>query len=143
MRNANLCSTVLLLVAFLAAACGYRFTDERDVAAPQAYRPKGSEAQWKIEGVIDSQLKHNKASDLVVGVTRKLPVTIDGEKAIEGPLQVDDLGMSTATLDGEFRGAKITADCSTQRKSRTWVELLAPLGLVDRTRHGQRRHELQ
>src|SRR5687768_5150841 len=114
----------LLTVALaLTAACGTIVTHEQDVAAPQNYRPPNATNPWRIEGALDTEIHTDKATGIEQVAQRTLKVTIDGKTAIEGPLPTDSRGFSTGTLDGQFAGARIHIDCSSQEKSADWIEI--------------------
>jgi hypothetical protein len=98
-------------VAILATGCPQHRTE---VAAPQMYRPPGAQDMWRIEGVLDTDFPD---------VKRSLRVMINGETAVEGPLPTSESGMSNGTLDGKYHDAKILVDCSSERKTDTWVEI--------------------
>jgi hypothetical protein len=113
----------IVICGALAVACGTTITRDRDVAAPQPYRPPSHDDQWQIAGALETEVHRSDASGAITFSKRTLIVNINDERVIEGELPMDDVGNSTGTLDGSYRGAKVHADCSSQQKSRDWIEV--------------------
>jgi hypothetical protein len=114
---------LLGIVLFLVlGGCAGSTSHDTDVAAPQRYRPKGSEEQWLIEGKLDSEIRHDALGD-ARSASRSLTVTINGETAVQGGLLNDNEGMPAGTLDGSYGDSKVHVDCSSQRKTASWIEV--------------------
>ena len=118
MRNGLLGIVLLLFVG----GCAGSVSRDTDVAAPQQYRPKGSEEQWLIEGKLDTEVQRDALGD-ARSAARTLTVTINGETAVEGGLLNDNAGLPAGTLDGSYGESKIHVDCSSQSKTSNWIEV--------------------
>lgn len=113
---------LITLAAVVAiAGCSAKTTD---ISPAQYYRAENSQSQWKITGNLNNEF------DQVFGrITRQLSVFIEGEEVINGNLSA----VGTGELSGNYKGTPIDTICSSERKTRDWIEVRCMV-LVDNER---------
>src|SRR5262245_16448672 len=78
--------SLLMILGLAVTACGVTILHDKDIAAPQNYRPLNAKDQWRIEGQLDSTIERSQISGLETITERILTVRINGDVAVQGNL---------------------------------------------------------
>jgi hypothetical protein len=116
----------VVVVAFVATACGPVIANVRYEAAPQFYPAECKEEPWKIEGTVADETHDG------VPKVRELSVTINGDPVLEGAISAGE--DASGEISGTHKGKKISAICSSKpRPSDNYYEVRCAV-MIDNTR---------